>query len=152
WQEDVSDRFEILPDFTAEEEKEQSDLRERNAKALTKQAIEKAKGESSKVIARHATTDLKNAERLQRQFGAGLTFMRGRWHSWFGTHWAPVDDDAFRKACNLSAVIHAEAQALLDKVSSTATDEERKASENVASALRKWAHTSESVGRIEAAV
>ena len=129
--------FQILPDLTADEKAEQARARARSA---------------CTVAARHATTDLKNAERLQKQFGRELMFARGQWHSWDGAHWAQLADDAFRKACSLSAIIHAEAKAVTDNLPEKASDEQLKAAEGVAKQLRKWAHDSENAHRIESAI
>lgn len=100
--------------------------------------------------AKHVTTDQANAGRIVRRHGKQVFVAAGRWYSWDTRRWVPDESNVYRWACELSRMVHAEANALrakagLDLSANAKLDE-------VAKALDKWAVKCEMKATIEAAV
>ena len=99
--------------------------------------------------ARHLCTDQANADRLLKAAGTQVMVAAGRWYFWTGTHWTADEDAAYRLACGLSALIHAEADDWERRPASSA--EEKQSNRKTAESLRGWAKQSEMKHRIDAA-
>jgi P4 family phage/plasmid primase-like protien len=63
--------------------------------------------------AQHLCTDQANAERLQRRYGDRLIACAGTFYTWDGKRWKADDGLAQRFACELSKMVHDEADAAL---------------------------------------
>lgn len=99
--------------------------------------------------ARHLCTDQANADRLLRAAATEVMFAAGRWYFWEGTHWAPDEAAAYRRACDLSTMILAEADEWERRPA--ATEDEAERNRGISKALRGWAKSSEMKTRIDAA-
>lgn len=99
--------------------------------------------------ARHLCTDQANADRLLTAAGTKVMFAAGRWYFWKGTHWSPDEAAAYRCACELSALILAEADEREGRPA--VTEDEAKKNRDIAESLRRWAKSSEMKTRIDAA-
>ncbi len=100
--------------------------------------------------AQHLTTDQANAGRIVHKFGKHLIVMAGQWFAWSGKRWEKDDGEVYRYACNLSKIIHGEADGWAGKKGASAEETEKH--QAIAEALRKWAQKSEMKNAIEAAV
>lgn len=106
--------------------------------------------------AKHLCTDQANANRLVKAYGAHCMVAAGKWYLWDGRVWAADEAGIYRHACTLSAIINAEADAIIKRASdaiaidgNTSRGDDAK---KIADALRKWSTSSEMKGTIEAAV
>jgi len=102
-------------------------------------------------VAQHLTTDLANANRIQRAYGSDIVVAAGRWYVWSGTHWAADEPAAYRRTCELSKMINAEAREWETRSSAAASGEEADKYQAIATVLRKWASKSEMRNTIDAA-
>jgi putative DNA primase/helicase len=61
------------------------------------------------ITPRSLTTDLANAQRIQRHFGKQVLFAGGQWYGWTGKQWKPSTEAIWQCASQLSTLIHNEA-------------------------------------------
>lgn len=100
--------------------------------------------------AQHLTTDQANANRIVARFGKHMIVVAGQWHGWDGRRWRKDDGEVYKRALDLSKVIHSEADAWRAKKADN--EDERKKNTDIADALVKWATRSEMKATFEAAM
>jgi len=100
--------------------------------------------------AQHLTTDQANANRIVARFGKHMIVVAGQWHGWDGRRWRKDDGEVYKRAMDLSKVIHGEADGWRAKKSDN--EDERKKNADIADALVKWALRSEMKATFEAAM
>lgn len=114
-----------------------------------KTAVKKV-GERRVPQAMHLTTDLANANRIEKQFGRYMIVVAGQWYGWDGSRWRRDEGEVRKRALALSKVIHQEADGWRAKEAKN--EEERQKNSDIADALTKWATKSEMSATFDAAM
>ena len=97
-------------------------------------------------------TDVANVQRLAKAFGGRLLYARGRGWYHFGPPWQRDMQAAERFAAGLGQLVRREADQAQAETLACSDEDERARLQKAEADLRAWAKTSESAGRISAAV
>lgn len=92
------------------------------------------------------TSDLENARRIQAAYGKKVIAIGEAFYVWSSTHWVKDDQPVRRFVAQLSRIVQAEADAMVNKYGATVTEEQQKWID----ARRKWAASCCNAGTLAA--